>query len=444
MFTFLSDTFSSLFSRLRTYSHFTEEIIQETLQKVQEGLLEADVPYEAVEQFILEIKKEVVGKKIVSSLKPAEQLIKIVHDKLLFFLGGSVAEGTFSFQIPSIIMMMGLQGSGKTTSAVKLAFFIREMACLRGKKRSILLASVDFNRPAAVEQLKILADKAQVDFYRASSVDVITAAQEIVNYGQKSNYELIILDTAGRMHVDEALLNELKQLDQIIRPKYKILVLDSMTGQQSLAIAKVFDRIGFTGAFLSKVDSDVSSGVAFAFRYVLKKPILFVGTGEKMEDLELFRPERIVNRLLGMGDIASLVEKAQEKIDQSEQKKLTQTLKRGTLTLQDFAEQMHMVSKLGSLSNLMQYLPGGSNFKITPDDLEKGEREMKKFKAIMTSMTQKELMRPEILNNSRIARIARGAGVDVADIKLLLDRFEQSQQFAKVLKKMGNFNHFFK
>lgn len=445
MFDFLSKSFSSIFSRLQGQKTLTDAHIAEALQKVEDTLLEADVPYEVVNAFIAHIRQEVVGQKVIGSLKPTEQFIKIVHDKMLEFLGGKSSDIPFTFQIPSTVLVYGLQGAGKTTMLAKLAAFVQENAQKRGKTRRILLASLDFYRPAAIDQLEILAKKAPIDFYRAHSTDVVQAAQEICNYSAKNSYELLFLDTAGRLHIDTALIEELRRVAAIAKPKYTLLVLDSMTGQESLRIARSFEEsLGFTGAILTKMDSDTRGGAAFTLCYSLKKPILFLGTGEKIGDLDYFRAERLTTRILGMGDVATLFEKAQEKIKQSDQERLYNSLEKGRISLQDFADQMDMVGKLGSMSSIMRYLPGTSGLSISPEMLEKGEREIKLFKAIINSMTPKERLMPKILDRSRKLRIAQGAGAKAADVDVLLDRFEQSQQFVKMFKKAGKFNQFFK
>ncbi len=439
MFDFLSDKFSSLFSRLTGQNKLTQQNMQETLQKVKDALLEADVPYQVVETFLKEVSDEVVGQKVLTaSLKPGEHLIKIVHDKLTDFLGGTVGPDVMSFQIPSVIMLMGLQGSGKTTTIAKLAYFIQKQAEKRGKKRTILFASVDFYRPAAIDQLEILAGQVGVNFYRSPLQDVLAAAQDTIRYAKNNGYEHLFLDTAGRMHIDSAMLEELRQLDLKVQPKYKYLVLDAMTGQESLRVAQAFeDSVGFHGAILTKMDSDTRAGAAFAFRYTMKKPILFIGSGEKIADLEYCRPERMANRILGMGDIQSLIERAQEKIKQSDQDSLEKSIQQGKMTLQDFACQLDMVNKLGSLSQIMSYLPGVSSKQMSPEMINKGESEIKRFKAIINSMNMKERLCPKILNGSRKQRIASGAGVTVTQINEFLDRFEKSQQFVKLFKKFG-------
>ena len=440
MFDFLSEKFSSLFSSLTGSGQITEKNIETVLQQVQDTLIDADVPYDAATAFLHEVKTEVVGKKIATALKPSEQFVKIVHDKLLYFLGGQSTETTFSFQIPSMVMVMGLQGAGKTTTVAKIARFIMDQAAKRGKQRRILIASVDFNRPAAIDQLEIMAQKVQVGFYRSTKVSAVEAALDIAHYGKTHLYEIIILDTAGRLHVDKDLMKELKDIDALVCPKYKFLVLDAMIGQESLVVAQMFEKeIGFTGAILTKFDSQTRGGVALAFKYILKKPLLFLGTGEKVENFELFRPERLVKRILGMGDIASLVERAEEKIKQSEQEALYKSMKNGKMTLRDFADQMNMVAKLGSLGDLMKYLPGSARVEVTDDKVAEAEVELKKFKAIMGSMTEKEQLNCKLLDASRRKRIASGSGVQISDIEGLISRFEQSQQFMKLFKKMGRF-----
>ncbi len=438
MFSFLSEKFSSVFSRISGQSRLTEQNVEQALQSVRDALLEADVPHEIVESFLISIKSEVLGQKILTSLKPSEQFIKVVHEKLTQFLGGHAksAEPEFSFQIPAVVMVMGLQGSGKTTLLAKLAHYAQEQAKARGKTRAILLASVDFYRPAAIEQLQILAEKAQASFFRAHSIDPVSAVREIFEHYQKNRYELLLLDTAGRLHVDGAMLEELKALEKVVSPKYKFLVLDGMTGQESLAVAKSFDQaVGFGHAVITKMDSQTRGGAAFAFRYALKKPVVFVGTGEKLSDLEAFRPERMANRILGMGDILTLIEKAEKNVQRADQEKLAKSMMQGTMTLQDFADQLAMVGNMGSISSIAKYLPGGAS--ISDEEMAKGENELKKFKAIIQSMTPKERYYPKILNASRKERIARGAGRTVSDVNQLLSRFEQSQQFVKLFKQFG-------
>lgn len=438
MFDFLTKKFSSIFSKITGQNKITEKNIDEILSKVNQALLEADVPYDVVKDFIENLKRESIGKKIFSSLKPSEQFAKIVHDKILEFLGGPALQVNFTFDIPSIVMLMGLQGAGKTTTIAKLAHYVYDLANKKGKKRKILLASVDFYRPAAIDQLEILAKKENLLFYRSKETDTVKACQDIVKYFQDNSCDILFLDTAGRLHVDNSMLNELHNIDLKIKPKYKFLVIDSMTGQESLKVAQSFeDKVGFNGAILTKIDSDTRAGVAFAFKYVLKKPILFIGTGEKVEDLESFRADRMASRIIGMGDISTLMEKAQEKIKTSDQEDIYKSINSGNLNLEDFAKQLNMVNSLGPISKLIKYLPGAGAFNISQEQLEKSEKEMKKFKAIISSMTKKERLYPKILDNSRKNRIAKGSGSSVSEINILLERFEQSKKFMKSLKKFS-------
>ena len=445
MFDFLTQKFSSIFSKITTSSTITQRDIDQVLAQVKDALIEADVPLTLVQTFCADIEKEVAGQKVLASLKPAEHLIKVVHDRLKSFLGGQDTV-PFTFQIPSVIMVMGLQGSGKTTSIGKMALLMHNEAQAKGKNRRILIASVDFYRPAAIDQLEIVAKNIpNAVFYRAASTNPLEAVRQIYAYYQKELFELLFLDTAGRLHVDDAMMHELQEINKIIKPKYKVLVLDAMTGQESLQVAQKFNsQIGFDGAVLTKLDSNTRAGAAFAFRYSLKKPIWFVGTGEKSTDFERLLPERLAGRILGLGDIATLVEKAQEKIKQSEQDALERSFKKGHITLQDFADQMKMMQKMGSLSQIVKYMPGAAHPSFSPEMIEKGEVELKKFNALISSMTPKERLLPALIEASRKKRIAKGAGLQVTDVNILLDRFEQSQQYVKLLKKFGRFPGLFK
>jgi signal recognition particle subunit SRP54 len=442
MFEFLSQKFSGVLGWLKDRGRLTEENINQALLQVHNALIEADVPLEIVQHFLENIKIDILGKKIQSSLDPGQQFIKVVHEQLLAFLGGAHAMATVAFNIPSVVMVMGLQGSGKTTTVAKLAHWATKQAALRGKKRRILLGSVDFYRPAAIDQLEILAKQVGVAFYRAQSSDVVKGAQEIYGHFKAQQYELLFLDTAGRLHIDGTMMQELVEINARLLPKHKFLVLDAMTGQESLKVAKVFNEaLNFDGAILTKMDSDARGGAAFAFRYALKKPINFVGTGEKIDDLENFIPERMATRILGMGDIITLIEKANETIDIEDKEDLTKKLLQGMFTLKDFASQLSMIDKLGSLQKITRYLPGAVT--VSPELMERGQVEIKQFRAIISSMTAKEQDFPQILDASRKKRIAAGAGVAVQDINQLLQRFEQSKQFVKMFKKMGRLRSFF-
>lgn len=430
MFDFLANKFSSAFATLTGNNKLTEKNIDESLTKVKDALLEADVPYRVVDTFLTEVKQEVLGQKVLASLKPDEQFIKIVHDKMVAFLGGTQQELTL--KKPSIVMVMGLQGSGKTTTIAKLAHYYTK----KGYKK-ILVGSVDFYRPAAIDQLEILAQQVGVTFYRAQSTQPVQAASEITHQAKTLHADLVLLDTAGRLHIDNQMLGELQEVTSNVQPHTKLLVLDSMTGQESLRVAQAFqDSIGFDGAILTKMDSGSKGGAAFAFAYTLKKPIFFVGSGEKPADFEPFITGRMASRMIGMGDVETLLEKAEEKIEKSEAERMEKALKTGQFTLDDFAKQLDMMGRLGSLSSIMRYIPGMSSKALPQGALEQGEREMKKFRAIMASMTKKERITPAILDSSRKKRIARGSGVGVSDVNVLLERFEQTKQFAKLFNGM--------
>ncbi len=442
MFDFLSQKFSGVLGWLKDRSRLTEENITQALDQVRQALLEADVPLEIVNAFLNQIKEDAIGQKIQTSLNPGQHLIKIVHEKLLDFLGGKNFLPQISLPIPSVILVMGLQGSGKTTTVAKLAHWIMQQAKSRNKTRRILVGSVDFYRPAAIEQLKILSEKVGVDFYSASNTNPVAAAVEIAQYFKDNRYEHLLLDTAGRLHLDEQMMQELVQINQKLAPKYKFLVLDAMTGQESLKVAQAFEQaVGFNSAILAKMDSDTRGGAAFAFKFALKKPVSFVGIGEKAEDLENFIPERMTSRILGMGDIMTLIEKAQENISQDEQEEITKKMMSGNFTLQDFANQLGLIDRLGSIQKIVRYLPGMN--KLSAEDLERGQSDIKRFNAIISSMTKKERLFPNLLDGSRKKRIAVGSGTNVQDINQLLQRFEQSKQFAKMFKKPGKHRRFF-
>jgi signal recognition particle subunit SRP54 len=444
MFDFLTQKFSTLFSSLSGKKQLDAATVQSTIEQVKEALLAADVPYDLVQTFATTIKDEIAQQKPMPSLKASEQLLKVVYDKMVTFLGGENKE-LFIPRIPATFMMIGLQGSGKTTTLGKLAFYLRTLAQEKKINYRILVASVDYYRPAAIDQLAIVAQKAHVDFYRAASNEPIAAAAEIQEHARKNQYNILLLDTAGRLHIDNTMLAELRTIDSMLQPHHKILVLDAMTGQESLTVARAFEQgVGFDGSILSKADSDARGGAAFSFRYALKKPILFIGTGEKVEDLALFHPERAASRMLGMGDMQSLIERANQKIKEQEQRDVYNSWEKGELTLNDFAQQMDMVNRLGSLSSVMKYMPGLGSMNISSDMVEKGQQEMRRFRAIINSMTPKERIYTRLLNDSRKRRIAKGAGVTIAEIDKLLTRFVNMQQYAKLIKKSGGLRNVFK
>jgi signal recognition particle subunit SRP54 len=442
MFDFISERFSSLVQAFGRNKRLTEDNIQEALTSITDALLEADVPYALATTFVNEVKQEVIAQKVIGAVKPGDQFIKVVHDRIKQFLGAQ-EHAPFALQAQARVMVLGLQGSGKTTSLAKLATWAITKQQI--SSRAILVASVDYYRPAAIDQLEQLAKQVGVAFYRARATQPVAATREIMDYARTHGYTALFLDTAGRLHVDNQMLDELKEVVAQVQPTHKILVLDAMTGQESLAVAKAFNEaVGFDAAILSKMDSDTRGGAAFSFKYALKKPIAFVGTGEKLADLEPFHPDRVAGRMLDMGDIVTLVEKAEQCIKKDEQEEMDRALTRGELTLQDFAKQMDMMQRIGSMGNILKYLPGMQGFKITPDMLRQGELEMKKFRAIINSMTPKERLQPKVLTASRKERIARGAGVQVADVTNLIMRFEETKQYVKLMSKVGASKGFFR
>jgi signal recognition particle subunit SRP54 len=444
MFDFLSKKFFEIFDFVGKSRVFTQENMAAACKKVQEALIDADVPYSVVEDFVSAVKQDLLGKSLQKNVAADEQFVYAVYSRMVNFLGGPVQKGSFSLQLPSVVMLMGLQGSGKTTTAAKLAYYIQNQAKKKNKTRSILLASVDFYRPAAIDQLEILSKQLNVSFYRAQSADPVLAAVEIYEYSKKNGHELLILDTAGRLHINDEMLEELVLIDKKISPRYKFLVLDAMTGQESLAVARRFDeKVGFQSALLTKLDSNARGGCAFAFRYILKKSILFVGTGERFADLEEFHPDRVAQRMLSFGDIQTLAERLDEKVNNASQDSMYSAIVSGKLTLQDFAAQMDIVDSLGSLDQVVKYIPGMSS-KLSQEQLQTGQREMRLFRAIIGSMTTQERLNADLLNDSRKKRIARGAGVLVKDVEMLLERFQHAQQFAKMLKKSGPYKGLFR
>jgi len=430
MFEGLSRSLSQVFSKITGRTSLDQKTIDETLDRVVDALLQADVPYDVAHAFSDRVKREVEHKQVPRKTKPDEHLMHVVHTQLSHFLGQE--EDAHVLAQKGVVMVMGLQGSGKTTTVVKLARTYMQAHA------SVLIGSVDFARPAAVDQLHVYAQEAGVTTYQARSDDPTQAAAEIVAYGRQQQYDVIIVDTAGRLHIDDAMIAELDHIQKAIKPDTRCLVLDAMTGQASIEVARTFTQsIGFDAGILTKMDSDTRGGAAFAFRYALEKPIVYCGCGEKIDDLEPFRPERIARRMLDMGDLLTLSEKAEQRIQEEEAQTAYERMQQGTMTLEDFAQQLRMMQKLGSFGHIMQYIPGASSFSMSDQEIERVEQELKQFRVMMNSMTPKEKRNPGIINRSRRERIARGAGVKVSDVKHLLDRFHQSKQMMQMMKNMG-------
>lgn len=426
----LSDKLQAAFKKLTGKGKLNEQNIKDAMREVRMALLEADVNYVVVKDFIKRVSERCIGTEILSSLNAGQQVIKIVNEELTALMGGSNAKLTWSSSVPTIYMLCGLQGAGKTTMCGKLAnYLVKE-----GKKP--LLAACDIYRPAAIRQLQVVGEQVNVPVFEKGTQDPVKTVQEAVEHARYYGRDVLIIDTAGRLHVDDALMNELSRIKETVHPQEILLVVDAMTGQDAVNVAKAFnDQLNIDGVILTKLDSDTRGGAALSVRAVTGKPIKFSGTGEKMGDIEPFHPDRMASRILGMGDMLTLIEKATENMDQDKTDKLGKKLQRNAadLNLEDFLEQMQQMKKMGPLSNILGMLPGvGSKLK----DVEIDENAFKKPEAIVRSMTPQERRHPDILNASRRKRIAAGAGVTVQDVNALMRQFDQMRQMVKQM--MGN------
>ena len=429
MFENLSDRLSSAFRNLRGQGQLTEENVQAGLREVRLALLEADVNFKVVKDFVENVRGKCLGQEVVKGVSPAQQVVKIVHDELVALLGGATAELNLQGQEPAVIMLVGLQGSGKTTSAGKIANLLRK------RKMRPYLVPADVYRPAAIDQLTVLAKQLDMPCYPSttamSPVDIARAALEEARAQQAT---VLILDTAGRLHVDEPLMQELEALKAAVKPQEILFVADAMTGQAAVEVAEAFNaRLGLTGVVLTKMDGDARGGAALSIRAVTGAPVKVVGMGEKLSEMELFHPDRIAGRILGMGDVLTLVEKAQATINAEEAEELAQKMRKASFDLEDFRTQMRRIKKLGSLDSILKMIPGlgGIREKLAEASGSMPEKEMARTEAIINSMTLAERRHPEILNGSRRARIARGAGVTVAQVNQLVRQFEQMRQMMK-------------
>jgi signal recognition particle subunit SRP54 len=438
MFENITQRISQIFNQIKS-----NKDAEKAKQQLEQALIEADVPFELASNIITKVDAQ-LGSSRQPKLSFSEFFAHSVYNVLVEELGGKTT-ATYNFSIPSIILMVGLQGSGKTSTIGKLGYYLKKQAAAHGKKRTILAASVDFNRPAAQEQLGIVAEQAGIQFYKATEQkDPVKAAKEIVAYAKNQGIEYLFIDTAGRLHVQNELLQELVNIQSAIKPQHSLLVLDGLLGQESLNIAKIFAaKIAIQAGIITKLDSNTRAGVIVGFSSIVQKKIAFIAHGEKIEDLSPFYPDRLAQRIIGLGDLQTLLEKAQEKIQQNEQDTLKDPFS-GSFTLDDFRKHLGMVNKLGSLGSIMKMMPGFSSQQISPEALSQSERELKKFSAIIDSMTRKERLYPKILNSSRIHRIEKGAGVTAADVRSLIEKFEQTQHFAKLFKKSSLMQRMFK
>ena len=426
----LSDKLSAAFKRLRSKGKLNESDIKEAMREVKLALLEADVNYKVVKDFVKTVSERAVGQEVLESLTPAQQVIKIVNEELTALMGGENARIEFASKPPTVILMCGLQGSGKTTHAAKLAKYFKDKEGCRP-----LLIACDVYRPAAIEQLQIVGERAGAKVFEKGQGDPVEIAKEGLRYARDHGYDLVIVDTAGRLHIDETLMEELKRIEAAVSPNEILLVVDSMTGQDAVTVADTFNKaLPVTGIILTKLDSDTRGGAAISVKQVTGKPIKFSGTGEKLDDIEPFHPGRMASRILGMGDVLTLIEKAQETVDEKEAEKLAKKMAQNAFDMNDLLEQMQQIKKMGSVRSIVSMLPGAA--KISDENIEQGDKQLKVIEAMIQSMTKRERENPSIINPSRKRRIAAGSGTRVEDVNRLLRQFEQMKQ---MMKKMGAF-----
>lgn len=426
MFENLSERLERSFKILKGEGKITEINVAETLKDVRRALLDADVNYKVAKSFTDDVKKKALGMNVLTAVKPGQLMVKIVHDELAALMGGE-AVGINLGGKPAIILMSGLQGSGKTTFSGKLANMLKTK-----QRKNPLLVACDVYRPAAIEQLKVVGTQVGVPVYsEPDSKDVITIANHAIQEAKAKGHDVVIIDTAGRLAVDEEMMNEISALKQALNPDETLFVVDSMTGQDAVNTAKEFnDRLDFDGVVLTKLDGDTRGGAALSIRTVVTKPIKFVGTGEKMEAIDVFHPERMADRILGMGDIVSLVERAQEQFDEEEARKLQKKIQKNQFDFNDFLNQIEQIKKMGNLKDLAAMIPGvGKAIK----DVDIDDNAFKGIEAIIKSMTPKERTNPEILNQSRRQRIAKGSGTNIQEVNRLIKQFDQTRKMMKMV-----------
>ena len=431
MFDSLSGKLQNAFRNLRGLGKISESNVTDSLREVRMTLLEADVNFKVARDFIERVKTKAIGAEVIQSVQPGQQIIKIIHDELVDLLGSTNAGLNLSGN-PSCILMVGLHGSGKTTSSGKLARLLQKQG------RQPLLVAADVNRPAAMDQLETLGKQIEIPvFVKRGEADVLKIAREALDFAKAGNRNVLIFDTAGRLQIDEPLVQELVRLRDLVKPQEILLVLDAATGQEAVNVATHFDQaLQITGSILTKLDGDARGGAALSLKAVTGKPIKFGGVGEKLDEFEPFHPERMASRILGMGNVVSLVERAAEAVDLDDAKRMEEKMRKGQFTLEDFLEQLRQMKKLGSLESIVGMLPGGAEMLKQQGDLSKQEKEFKRMEAMICGMTPQERRSPQILNAKRRVRIAKGSGVSVTELNTMLNKFGQMQQ---MMKKMGKF-----
>lgn len=431
MFESLTEKLENAINKIKGYGTITEDNISDAMREVRLALLEADVNYKVVKEFTNKVKEKALGEEVKKSLKPGDVFLKILKDELLELLG----DGNSSLDLssnPSIIMLVGLQGSGKTTTIGKLANLLRKK-----KSKKPLLIAADVYRPAAIDQLKQLGRELNIEVYEEGQNDAVKITENGVNYAKEKGYDLVLIDTAGRLHVDEKLMDELKSINEKVNPSEIILVIDAMIGQDAINVINGFnDKLPLTGTILTKMDGDTKGGVALSARHLTGVPIKFIGTSEKLDGLTEFEPERMVSRILGNGDIMSIIEKAESVIDEKEAISTAKKIQAGKMDLEDFLSQLKQIKKLGPLENLLKLLPGAR--KMGLNNISIDPKQFARLEAIISSMTIKERKHPEIIKASRKQRIANGSGTSVQEVNKLLTQFEQMQKMMKMMKN-GNF-----
>ncbi|MDR2908570.1 MAG: signal recognition particle protein [Oscillospiraceae bacterium] len=427
----LSEKLQETFKRLRNHGRVKESDLKEVMREVRLALLEADVNFKVARDFIASVTEKALGARVTESLTPAQEIIRLIREGLTELMGPEVAGIKLENQPPTIIMLCGLQGSGKTTHAAKLAGYYRR------QKRRPLLVACDIYRPAAIDQLRVVGSRVNVPVFEMGKENPVTIAAKAVLHARDYGHDIVILDTAGRLHIDEELMEELENIKAKVTPHEILLVVDAMTGQDAVNVAKSFDEIlGISGVIMTKLDGDTRGGAALSVRAVTGKPIKFAGTGEKLDALEPFYPDRMASRILGMGDVLTLIDKAQENIDQKEAEKLAKKLEKNKFDLEDLVDQMRQMRKMGSLESILSMLPGVGG-KISSEEALEGERSLRQMEAIIGSMTKAERRRPDIINPGRKRRVAAGSGTRVEDVNRLLKQFRDMQKMMKMMQRPG-------
>ena len=420
----LTEKLAGAFKKLRSKGRLTESDVKEAMREIRLALLEADVNFKVAKDFTSKVTERAVGENIMASLTPAQMVVKIVNEELVALMGSENVRISTAAKLPTIVMLCGLQGAGKTTHAAKLALFLKK------QNHRPLLVACDVYRPAAIKQLQVVGEQVNTPVFEMGQGDPVKIAKAAIKHAKDYGHDFFILDTAGRLHIDEALMNELKAIKAEVEPTEILLTIDAMTGQDAVNVASSFNEaLGIDGTIITKLDGDTRGGAALSVRAVTGKPIKFAGTGEKLEDLEPFHPDRMASRILGMGDVLSLIEKAQEQVDQKEAEELGKKMLQNKMDLNDYLAQLRQINKMGSVKQLLGMIPGGANI----DESQIDEKVFKRSEAILTSMTDKERRKPEILNASRKKRIAAGSGTKVEDVNRLLKQFAQMQQMTKQL-----------